>query len=101
MTVQHPAPVSCRCPAERGEACPLTLEECTDRILNPPDPRDDEIARLTAELREQAMNYLALDQQADTALSEVARLRAAMAEMQDDLDAAHRLLGLAPYPLTA
>lgn len=33
--------------------------------------------------------------------AEIARLRQAMAEMQDDLDAAHRLLGLAPYPLTA
>lgn len=34
-------------------------------------------------------------------VAEIGRLRNALAEMQDDLDAAHRLLGLAPYPLTA
>jgi hypothetical protein len=32
--------------------------------------------------------------------AEIAWLRQEMAEMQDDLDAAHRRLGLAPYPLT-
>lgn len=33
--------------------------------------------------------------------AEIESLRQTMAEMQDDLDAAYRLLGLAPYPLTA
>jgi len=34
-------------------------------------------------------------------VAEIERLRQALAEAQDDLDAARRALGLSPYPLTA
>lgn len=70
---------------------------------------------LEGRLSRPAPSWAAADVQRKEAAAEIARLAVAclskeaaiedlsemLAEMQDDLDAAHRLLGLAPYPLTA
>lgn len=58
------------------------------------DERDAEAAESRAEIARLAAACLSKE-------AAIEDLRAMLAEMQDDLDAAHRLLGLAPYPLTA
>jgi hypothetical protein len=60
---------------------------------NDPDAMAAEIARLREMLEAANTRIYALECHCDV-------LEEEKAAMQDDLDAAHRLLGLAPYPLT-